>query len=60
MDEKERMVLEAMKKEGKPMRPGDIAKKAALDKAEATKIIHKLKEEGKVIVPKRCFYAPAE
>ena len=60
MDEKERTVIEAMKKEGKPMRPGDIAKKAALDKTEVTKIIEKLKKEGKVIVPKRCFYAPAE
>jgi len=60
MDEKERTVMEAMKKEGKPMRTGDIAKKAALDKTEVTKIIEKLKKEGKVIVPKRCFYAPAE
>jgi len=60
MDAKEKKVVEAMKKEGKPMRPGDIAKKAELDKDEVSKIIDKLKKEGKVSSPKRCFYAPAE
>ena len=58
MDEKEQAVLDAMNKEGKPMRPGDIAKKAELDKDEVSKIIDKLKKEGKVSSPKRCFYAP--
>ena len=47
-----------MKKEGKPMRPGDIAKKTKMDKDEVSKIIDKLKKEGKVSSPKRCFYAP--
>ena len=32
MDAKEKAVLDAMKKEGKPMRPGDIAKKAKMEK----------------------------
>ena len=58
MDAKEKTILNAMKKEGKPMRPGDIAKKAELDKDEVSKIIDKLKKEGKVSSPKRCFYAP--
>jgi len=58
MDSKEKSVLDAMIKEGKPMRPGDIAKKAELDKDEVSKIIDKLKKEGKVLSPKRCFYAP--
>ncbi|HQK78205.1 MAG TPA: hypothetical protein PK621_00820 [Syntrophales bacterium] len=60
MEGKEKKVLEAMKKEGKPLRPGDIAKKAAMDKDEVAKIIDKLKKEGKVSSPKRCFYAPAD
>jgi DNA-binding MarR family transcriptional regulator len=59
MDEKEKTVLDAMKKEGKPMRPGDIAKKAEMDKDEVSKVIDKLKKEGKVSSPKRCFYEPA-
>jgi DNA-binding Lrp family transcriptional regulator len=58
MDAKEKKVIDALKKEGKPMRPGDIAKKAAMDKDEVAKIIDKLKKEGKVSSPKRCFYAP--
>lgn len=59
MDEKEKKVLDAMKKAGRPLRPGDIAEKAAMDKGEVTKIIDKLKKEGKVSSPKRCFYALA-
>jgi DNA-binding Lrp family transcriptional regulator len=58
MDAKEKTILNTMKKEGKPMRPGDIAKKAEMDKDEVSKIIDKLKKEGKVSSPKRCFYAP--
>lgn len=58
MDAKEKTILNAMKKEGKPMRPGDIAKKAEMDKDEVSKIIDKLKKEGKVLSPKRCFYVP--
>jgi DNA-binding IclR family transcriptional regulator len=58
MNGKEKIVLDAMKKEGKPMRPGDIAKKAEMDKDEVSRIIEKLKKEGKVSSPKRCFYAP--
>lgn len=58
MDTKGKTVLDAMIKEGKPMRPGDIAKKAEMDKEEVSKIIDKLKKEGKVTSPKRCFYAP--
>ncbi|HOD28784.1 MAG: MarR family transcriptional regulator [Syntrophales bacterium] len=58
MDAKEKAVLDVLKKEGKPMRPGDVAEKAGLDKAAVAKIIDKLKKEGKVASPKRCFYAP--
>ncbi len=59
MDAKEKKVLDAMKKAGQPLRPGEIAEKAAMDKVEVAKIIDKLKKEGKVSSPKRCFYAPA-
>ena len=60
MEEKERMVLEAMEKAGKPVRPGDVAKSAGLSKDEVSKIIRSLKKKGKVTTPKRCFYAPAK
>ncbi|MDH5662979.1 MAG: transcriptional regulator [Candidatus Bathyarchaeota archaeon] len=60
MEEKEQMVLEAMEKAGKPVRPGDVAKSVGLAKDEVSKIIRSLKKKGKVTSPKRCFYAPAK
>jgi Mn-dependent DtxR family transcriptional regulator len=59
MDPKEKLVLETMKKQGKPVRPGDIAKLIKLDGKEVSAIIKKLKQEGKVASPKQCYYEPA-
>jgi predicted transcriptional regulator len=58
--DKKQMVLDAMKKAGKPVRPGDVVKLTGLKKEEVSKIISELKKEGKITSPKRCFYAPAE
>ena len=55
MGDNKNIVLEAIKKAGKPMRPGDIAKITGIDSKEVSKIIKELKEEGKVFSPKRCF-----
>ena len=60
MSETEKIILEALKKAGKPLRPGDVAKLTGKDVSEVSKAIHELKEKGKVTSPKRCFYAPAE
>jgi len=60
MEDKKRQLLEAMKKIGKPVRPGDLAKLLDMDSKEVSKIISELKKEGKVQSPKRCFYAPKE
>ncbi|MDH5686968.1 MAG: transcriptional regulator [Candidatus Bathyarchaeota archaeon] len=59
MDNKEQIVLEAMEKAGKPVRPGDVAKIIGLESKEVSKAISSLKKKGKVISPKRCYYAPA-
>ena len=59
MEEKEKMVIEPMQKAGKPVRPGDVAKMLGLESKEVSKIIKSLKTKGKIISPKRCFYAPA-
>ncbi|MGC8605593.1 MAG: MarR family transcriptional regulator [Desulfomonilaceae bacterium] len=59
MDEKEKVVLETMKRAGKPLRPGDVAKTAGIDSKEVSKIIDSLKKKGLVISPKRCYYSPA-
>ncbi len=53
-------VLDAMKKAGKPVRPGDIAKILGVDSKEVSKAIKVLREEGKVISPKRCYYSVTE
>lgn len=60
MSDVKEIVLEAMKKAGKPVRPGDIAKATGLDSKEVSKIIKELRSEGKVHSPKRCYYAPVE
>ncbi|MHA1579205.1 MAG: transcriptional regulator [Candidatus Freyarchaeota archaeon] len=56
----EKVVLEAMKDADKPVRPGDIAKMTRLDSKEVSQAIKNLRKEGKVISPKRCYYAPAD
>lgn len=55
----EQKVLEAMKKAGKPLKTGEIAELTGLDKKEVEKAIKKLKKEGKIESPKRCYYSPA-
>jgi len=60
MSDKKEIVLEAMKKAGKPVRPGDIVKLTGLTKEEVSKLINELKKEGRISSPKRCFYAPLE
>ncbi len=60
MDKTAEKILAAMKKAGKPVKPGDLAKELGLDAKEVSKIIAQLKSEGTVISPKRCYYSPAE
>ena len=60
MEENEKIVIDAMKKAGKPVRPGDVAKSIDMDSKEVSKIIDSLKKKGMVVSPKRCFYAPSD
>jgi len=55
----EEKVLKAMQEAGKPLRTGEIAEITGLDKKEVEKAIKKLKKEGKIESPKRCYYSPA-
>jgi Mn-dependent DtxR family transcriptional regulator len=55
----EKAIIEAMKKSGKPVRPGDIAKLLNVDSKEVSKVISDLKKRGEVISPKRCYYSLA-
>ena len=53
----EKKILNAMKKAGKPMRPGEVAEMIGEESKDVSKIIGDLKKKGKVISPKRCYYA---
>ncbi len=52
-------VLKVMTEAGKPVRPGDVAKTLGVESKDVSKAIKSLKEDGKVISPKRCYYEPA-
>jgi DNA-binding MarR family transcriptional regulator len=58
MDTNHKAVLQAMKKAGKPLRPGEIAELTGFDKDDVTKVIKQLQKEGLVISPKKCYYQP--
>lgn len=51
-------VLDAMKKAGKALKAGEIAELSGLDKKEVDKVMKVLKEEEKIVSPKRCFWEP--
>ena len=50
------VVLEYFKNADKPVKAGDVVEATGLDKKEVDKIMAKLKKEGKIVSPKRCFW----
>lgn len=52
------IVLEAMKKAGKPVSNSEIEKLTGLDKKEVEKAMKKLKAEELIVSPKRCYWQP--
>jgi len=58
MENLEQKVLEALQKAGEPLKAAQIAEILGVDKKEVDKAIKKLKKEGKIDSPKRCYYAP--
>ena len=53
-------VLPTMKEADQPLNAGKIAELAGLDRKEVDKAMKQLKEEGAIISPVRCKWAPAE
>ena len=51
-------VLDTMKKAGKALKAGEIAEITGLDKIEVDKAMKVLKEDEKIVSPKRCFWEP--
>ena len=50
-------VFETLTKADKPLKAGEIAELAGIDKKDVDKAIKSLKAEEKIFSPKRCFYA---
>ena len=48
-------VLDAMKKKGKPVRPGDIAKDLGIESKEVSKVIKELKKKVRFNLPRIAF-----
>ena len=59
METKEK-VLQTMKEAGEPLNAGKIAELSGLDRKEVDKAMKQLKDEGAIISPVRCKWAPAE
>ena len=59
MNARER-VLATMVEAGQPMNASKIAELSGLDRKEVDKAMKELKEEGAIISPVRCKWAPAQ
>ncbi|RLC51462.1 MAG: MarR family transcriptional regulator [Candidatus Cloacimonadota bacterium] len=58
MADNKEVVLDAMKKAAKPLKAGEIAELAGLDKKEVDKVMKVLKKEELIVSPKRCYWEP--
>jgi biotin operon repressor len=59
METKEK-VLQIMKEAGEPLNAGKIAEIGGIDRKEVDKAMKQLKDEGAIVSPVRCKWAPAE
>ena len=50
------LIMQTLTVAGKPLKSGEIALTAGIDKAEVDKAIKQLKKEEKIYSPKNCFY----
>lgn len=53
-------VLAVMKEAGTPLNAGKIAELSGIDRKEVDKAMKQLKEEGTIVSPVRCKWAPAQ
>ncbi len=51
------LVFKTMEAQDKPLKAGEIAEIAGIDKVEVDKAIKKLKKDEKIHSPKVCYYA---
>ena len=53
-------VLAVMTEAGEPLNAGKIAELSGIDRKEVDKAMKALKEEGAIVSPVRCKWAPAK
>ena len=53
-------VLSVMNQAGEPLNAGKIAELSGLDRKAVDKAMKELKEEGAIVSPVRCKWAPAK
>lgn len=53
-------VLAVMKEAGAPLNAGKIAELSGLDRKDVDKAMKQLKDEGAIVSPVRCKWAPAQ
>ncbi|MEG1616863.1 MAG: HTH domain-containing protein [Bacteroidales bacterium] len=54
------VVYAAIKNAGEPVNAGKIAEITGVDRKEVDKAFKKLKDTGRIVSPKRCFWTAAE
>mgnify|MGYP001819436945 FL=1 len=54
------MVFKTLQTTDKPLKAGEIAEAADLDRTEVDKAMKALKSEGRIVSPKRCFWTAAQ
>ncbi len=52
------LILKVLKDSPQPLKSGEVAEKAGVDKKEVDKVIKTLIKEEKIVSPKRCYYSP--
>ena len=52
-------VLEIMRSNKEPLNAGKIAELGSIERKEVDKAMAKLKKEGKIVSPKRCYWTAA-
>jgi len=56
MDVKEKLVIETLKKAGKPLKAGEISEISGLSKVETDKAMNSLKIQKLITSPVRCYW----
>jgi hypothetical protein len=52
-------VLKTLEESGVPMKAGEVAEAAQLDRKEVDKAMMILKEDGRIVSPKKCYWTTA-